>query len=59
MTAEVYTVFAELWAERRLDTQRVFLYKESPITKLTTAYKAACRSDEDRGKQVGTNAPAV
>ena len=26
-----------------LDTQRVFLYKGSPITKLTTAFKAACR----------------
>ena len=43
MTAEVSAVFAELWQERRLDTQRVFLYKGNPITKLSTAYKAACR----------------
>lgn len=27
MTPEVYRVFTELWQERRLDTQRVFLYK--------------------------------
>ena len=32
--------------ERRLDTQRVFLYKRCPITKLTTAYKAVCRRAE-------------
>ena len=28
MSPEVYRVFTELWQERRLDTQRVFLYKE-------------------------------
>ncbi len=43
MTPEVYETFAELRRERQLDTQRVFLYKGSPITKLSTAYKAACR----------------
>ena len=43
MTPEVYVTFTELWQARRLDTHRVFLYKGSPVTKLVTAYKAACR----------------
>jgi integrase len=30
MTPEVYRVFTELWQERRLDSQRVFLYKDKP-----------------------------
>jgi hypothetical protein len=30
MTADVFDVFAELDAERRLDTQKVFLYKGKP-----------------------------
>jgi len=28
---EIYRVFTELWQERRLDSQRVFLYKGLPI----------------------------
>jgi integrase len=43
MTEEVYEVFKELWAERRLDTQRVFLYKGRPVKSLKTAFAAACR----------------
>ena len=43
MTPEVYDVFKELWAERRLATQRVFLYKGRPIRSLKTAFAAACR----------------
>lgn len=31
MTPEVHRVFTELWQERRLDTHRVFLYKDKPI----------------------------
>ena len=31
MTPEVHRVFTELWQERRLDSQRVFLYKDKPI----------------------------
>ena len=43
MTPAVYQVFTELWQERRLDTNRVFLYKEKPIQRIGTAFKAACR----------------
>lgn len=43
MTDEVYDVFKVLWNERRLDTQRVFLYKGKPVTELKTAFKAACK----------------
>src|SRR5262249_17718868 len=43
MTPEVYKVFKELWQERRLDTQRAFLYEGKPIKSLRTAYLAACR----------------
>jgi integrase len=43
MTPDVYDVFVELWRERRLDTQRVFLYKGKPMGKVGTAFKAACR----------------
>jgi len=43
MTPAVYQVFAELWQERRLDTNRVFLYKEKPIKRINTAFKSACR----------------
>ena len=32
--------------ERKGNTHRVFLYKGSPVTKLVTAYKAACRRAE-------------
>ena len=43
MTPTVYQVFTELWQERRLDTNRVFLYKEKPIQRIGTAFKGACR----------------
>ena len=43
MTPAVYQVFTELRQERRLDTNRVFLYKEKPIQRIGTAFKAACR----------------
>ena len=43
MTPAVYQVFTELLQERRLDTNRVFLYKGKPIYRIGTAYKAACR----------------
>jgi len=42
MTPAVYQVFTELWKERRLDTNRVFLYKNKPISRIGTAFKAAC-----------------
>jgi ABC-type multidrug transport system fused ATPase/permease subunit len=43
MTPAVYQAFSELRHERRLDTNRVFLYKETPIQRIGTAFKAACR----------------
>src|SRR5215469_3426634 len=43
MTADVYRIFTELWQERRLDTQRVFLYKGRPIRDVKTAFDKACR----------------
>ena len=43
MTPAVHQVFVELWQERRLDTQRVFLYKGEAIQRIGTAFKAACR----------------
>jgi integrase len=43
MTAEVYDVFSDLGKERRLDTQRVFLFKGKPIKSIRSAYLAACR----------------
>jgi len=43
ITPAVYQVFSELWQERRLDTNRVFLYKEKPIQRIGTAFKAAWR----------------
>ena len=43
MTPAVYPAFSELRQSRRLDTNRVFLYKEKPIHRVGTAFKAACR----------------
>lgn len=43
MTPSVYQVFVELWQERRLDTNRVFLYKDKGIQRIGTGFKAACR----------------
>jgi hypothetical protein len=43
MTPAVYQVFVELWQERRLDTHRVFLYKDKGIQRIGTGFKAACR----------------
>jgi integrase len=43
MTPAVYQTFSEVRQERRLDTNRVFLYKEKPIQRIGTAFKAACR----------------
>jgi len=43
MTQEVHAAFSELWKERRLDTNRVFLYKGKPWKNPRTAFAAACR----------------
>ena len=43
MTPAVYQVFVEPRQERRLDTNRVFLYKGEPVHRIGTAFKAACR----------------
>src|SRR5215510_6649641 len=43
MTPEVYRIFTELWQERRLDTQHVFLYNNKPIRDVKTAFDKACR----------------
>jgi putative transposase len=43
MTPTVHQVFGELWKERRLDTNRVFLYNDKPKQRIGTAFKAACR----------------
>jgi integrase len=43
MTLDVYRVFTDLWQERRLDTQHVFLYNQKPIRDVKTAFDKACR----------------
>jgi integrase len=43
MTPSVYQVFVELWQERRVDTNRVFLYKDKAIQRIGMGFKAACR----------------
>ena len=43
MTPEVHRVFTELWQDRRLDTQHVFLYKDKPIRAVKTAFGKVCR----------------
>jgi integrase len=43
MTPDVYAAFSELWKERRLDTNRVFLYKGKPWKNPRTAFALACR----------------
>ena len=43
MTPAMYQVFSELWQERRLDTNRVFLYNEKALQWIGTGFKAACR----------------
>ena len=44
MTPAVHQGFGELWKERRLDTNRVFLYNDKPIRRTGTAFAAACRA---------------
>ncbi len=43
MTPSVYHVFLELQQEQRLDTNRVFLYKDKAIQRIGTGFKVACR----------------
>ena len=39
----MYRVFTELRQQRRLDTQRVFLYNDKPIRDIKTVFDNACR----------------
>ena len=43
MTPDVHAAFSELWKDRRLDTNRVFLYMGKPWKNFRTAFAAACR----------------
>ncbi len=43
MIPDVHEVFSELWKDRRLDTNRVFLYKGKPWKNHRTTFAAACR----------------
>ena len=49
MTQEVHAAFSELWKERRLDTNRVFLYKGKPWKNPRTAFTGACEGQGLRG----------
>jgi hypothetical protein len=49
MTPDVHAVFSELWKERRLDTNQVFLYKGKPWKNPRTAFTAAYRRAADYG----------
>ena len=40
MTPSLYQIFVELWQERRVDTNRVFLYKEKAIQGIGAGFKA-------------------
>lgn len=44
MTPAVHQVFLELWQERRLDTNRVFLYKNKPTRRSEQHIEASGRS---------------
>ena len=48
MTPEVYRVFTDVWQERRLVTERVFLYKGLPTRDGKTAFDKACKLLEPR-----------
>ena len=39
MTPTVHQGFGELWKERRLDTNRVFLYNDKPVQRIGTALR--------------------
>jgi integrase len=43
MTPDLHAAFSDQWKERRLDTNRVFLYKGKPWKNPRTAFAAACR----------------
>jgi hypothetical protein len=71
MTPSDYQVFVELRRGQRLDTNRVFLYKEKLFHRVGTALKAVCRRAgisnlrfqdfpyEDRRPQIGPHASAA
>jgi integrase len=43
MTDEVYAAFKDLWQGRRLNTKAVFLWRGHCVTRVQTAFAAACR----------------
>ena len=40
MTPTVHQGFGELWKERRLDTNRVFLYNDKPVQRINLTMRA-------------------